>query len=318
MGDRRLRPGGENTVKISVALFCLVVVSLSAAADVGEPLHFLDGEWSGPGKLSGTETTVTQSWQSALNGTFTNLQHTIWIEAENGRVMAFQGTGYYHQLPDKTLSGVWIGSDGNIHPLLAQVDENTLTVLWGNGQSESGKSVYRLLEDGSLRVVDSVENPDGSLREFASASLVREKPNEEGSTVARVTGIGGVFMLANNNAKELSDWYLTNLGMQREDFGGVVLQWQEDLANDNGLTVWHIAEKDSKWFSPSESRFMINYRVDNLDEMISQLKANGVEIFGGPESHENGKFAWIMDPEGNKVELWEPMLWDDANKAADP
>ena len=61
---------------------------------------------------------------------------------------------------------------------------------------------------------------------------------------------------------------------------------------------------------------MINYRVDNLDEMIAQLRAGGVEITSGPESHENGKFAWIMDPEGNKVELWEPMLWDEKNKGA--
>ena len=61
---------------------------------------------------------------------------------------------------------------------------------------------------------------------------------------------------------------------------------------------------------------MINYRVDNLDEMIAQLRGAGVEILQGPESHENGKFAWIMDPDGNKVELWEPMNWDEKNKSA--
>jgi predicted enzyme related to lactoylglutathione lyase len=61
---------------------------------------------------------------------------------------------------------------------------------------------------------------------------------------------------------------------------------------------------------------MINYRVDNLDEMLAQLRAAGVAVVSGPESHENGKFAWIMDPDGNKVELWEPMLWDDKNKGA--
>ena len=59
---------------------------------------------------------------------------------------------------------------------------------------------------------------------------------------------------------------------------------------------------------------MINYRVDNMDELLAQLKENGVEIVGGPDSAENGKFAWIMDPAGNKVELWEPMLWDEKNK----
>jgi len=73
--------------------------------------------------------------------------------------------------------------------------------------------------------------------------------------------------------------------------------------------------KRERWFSPSDSPFMINYRVDNLSEMIAQLSRGGVEVIGGPESHENGKFAWIMDPEGNKVELWEPMIWNEKNKS---
>ena len=102
--------------------------------------------------------------------------------------------------------------------------------------------------------------------------------------------------------------------MPLEDFGGAVLKWPDDNAEDKGLTVWHLAEKDSQWFSPSHSPFMVNYRVDNLDEMLEQLLEGDVEIVKGPEFHENGKFAWIMDPEGNKVELWEPMLWDDKNK----
>ncbi len=66
----------------------------------------------------------------------------------------------------------------------------------------------------------------------------------------------------------------------------------------------------------SESSFMINYRVDNLDAMRASLKQNGVEIVGGPESHGHGKFAWIMDPDGNKLELWEPMIFDEKNKSS--
>lgn len=80
------------------------------------------------------------------------------------------------------------------------------------------------------------------------------------------------------------------------------------------MTVWHIAESDSEWFSPSDSVFMINYRVDDLEALLGQLKTGGVDVVKGPEYHENGKFAWIMDPDGNKVELWEPMIWDDKNK----
>ena len=100
--------------------------------------------------------------------------------------------------------------------------------------------------------------------------------------------------------------------MRLEDFGGVVLKWPEDRAEDKGLTVWHIAAQDTQWF---DAPLMINYRVDDLVEMLAQLRAGGVEVIQGPQSHENGKFAWVLDPDGNKVELWEPKLWDEKNKA---
>ena len=117
--------------------------------------------------------------------------------------------------------------------------------------------------------------------------------------MAKVTGIGGVFFKSTGDHKKLAEWYSKNLGIQFEPW--------DDKAVDGGLTVWHVAEKNSQWFSPSTSSFMINYRIDNMDEMLAQLKQNGVEILKGPDTDFNGKFAWILDPDGNKVELWEPM-----------
>lgn len=134
--------------------------------------------------------------------------------------------------------------------------------------------------------------------------------------MAKITGIGGVFFKSNGDHAALAAWYRKHLGMRLEDFGGAILRWPDDKAEDQGLTVWHVAGKDSQWFSPSKSSFMINYRVDNLGELLAQLQAEGVAVIQGPESHENGKFAWIMDPDGNKVELWEPKAWDDKNKGA--
>lgn len=133
--------------------------------------------------------------------------------------------------------------------------------------------------------------------------------------MAKVTGIGGIFFKSAGKGSELSAWYEKNLGIALEPWGGAILKWSDDKAEDGGLTVWNAADNDTKWFSPSESSFMINYRVDNMDELLASLNENGVEIQKGPESGENGKFAWIMDPDGNKVELWEPMLWDEKNKA---
>ena len=131
--------------------------------------------------------------------------------------------------------------------------------------------------------------------------------------MAKITGIGGVFFKSRSDHKELAAWYHKHLGMPMESWGGTILRWPDDKAEDGGLTVCTTSANDSKWFSPSESSFMINYRVDNLDELLDELKQNGVEIVSGPESHENGKFAWIMDPDGNKVELWEPMIFDEKN-----
>jgi predicted enzyme related to lactoylglutathione lyase len=133
--------------------------------------------------------------------------------------------------------------------------------------------------------------------------------------MARITGIGGVFFKAKGDPMELAKWYEKHLGLKLEEgWGGSIIKWEEDTADDKGLTVWTTAKPDTKWFNPSESSFMINYRIDDMEGMIAQLTAAGIPIEKGPEKHENGQFAWIMDPDGNKVELWQPMAWDAKNK----
>ena len=124
--------------------------------------------------------------------------------------------------------------------------------------------------------------------------------------MAKVTGIGGVFIKSSKDKDVLNAWYRDNLGINFQDWGGAILEWSEDKQVDGGQTVWTTAAPDSKWFAPSESSFMINYRVDDLDGLLAKFKENGVEIVKGPDDDFNGKFAWVMDPDGNKVELWEP------------
>jgi len=138
---------------------------------------------------------------------------------------------------------------------------------------------------------------------------------EHGEAMARVTGIGGVFFKSTGDSAALAEWYRKHLGLQLESFGGAIFRWPDDKAEDRGVTVWSVAKATSKWFHPSNAQFMINYRVDDLDQLVQALRADGVEVVGGPESHENGKFAWILDPDGNKVELWQPMKWDEKNKS---
>jgi predicted enzyme related to lactoylglutathione lyase len=133
--------------------------------------------------------------------------------------------------------------------------------------------------------------------------------------LARVTGIGGIFFKIKGNSKELAAWYEKYLGMRLEPFGGAILRWPEDAGQDKGVTVWSVAASDSQWFSPSAAGFMINYRVDDLDGVIARFNEGGIALHQGPEGHENGRFAWVIDPDGNKVELWEPKAFDENNKS---
>ncbi len=102
-------------------------------------------------------------------------------------------------------------------------------------------------------------------------------------------------------------WYRDRLGIDADPYG-FMFRWKEDEAPERtGYTVWNPFAADTEYFGPSTQPFMFNYRVDDLTALIDALANEGVEIVGGIEEHENGKFAWILDPEGNKIELWEPI-----------
>lgn len=125
--------------------------------------------------------------------------------------------------------------------------------------------------------------------------------------MARVTGIGGVFFKA-HEPEALMEWYVDHLGIELEAWGGALFVWKndEDVQSSPGVTVWRAADAEGDWFEPSPSQFLINYRVDDLSELLTQLAEAGIEPIEGPLEETNGLFAWIMDPAQNKVELWEP------------
>jgi predicted enzyme related to lactoylglutathione lyase len=124
--------------------------------------------------------------------------------------------------------------------------------------------------------------------------------------MAKITGIGGVFLKAKSDSAKLAAWYQQHLGMKLEPWGGAALRWPDDHADDKGVTAWHVASPDSNWFSPSKSSFMINYRVADLAALLDALRKEGCHVLDKTDDSEYGKFGWVMDPEGNKVELWQP------------
>jgi len=122
----------------------------------------------------------------------------------------------------------------------------------------------------------------------------------------RVTGIGGIFFSAKDPAA-LRTWYKQHLGIDVQAWGGTAFTWTDAAGNPTtGTTVWSIGADDGKHFAPSESTFMINYRVDDLTTLLQALREEGCNVLEKTDDSEYGKFGWVMDPEGNKVELWQP------------
>jgi catechol 2,3-dioxygenase-like lactoylglutathione lyase family enzyme len=122
----------------------------------------------------------------------------------------------------------------------------------------------------------------------------------------RVTGIGGIFFKA-RDAESLRAWYREHLGLDVQDWGGVTFSWgQPRPGQAEGATVWTIFPDSSEYFRPSSANFMINYRVDDLAALLDTLRREGCTVDDRLEVSEFGKFGWVMDPEGNRIELWEP------------
>ena len=121
----------------------------------------------------------------------------------------------------------------------------------------------------------------------------------------RVTGIGGIFFKANDPAT-LRAWYKTHLGIDVQAWGGAAFRWADDRNPQDGITTWMVSASSGDDFAPSTAPFMVNYRVASLHPLLEALRAEGCTVLERTDESAFGKFGWVIDPEGNKVELWEP------------
>lgn len=128
--------------------------------------------------------------------------------------------------------------------------------------------------------------------------------------MARVTGIGGVFLRA-RDPKALAAWYQEHLGVTLSDGGGANFLWTDEVPRGTGMTAWSVFPADTDYFGPvtqsGPQAVMVNYRVDDMDGLLEKMAASGVAIDPHREDGEYGRFAWAVDPEGNRMELWQPV-----------
>lgn len=137
---------------------------------------------------------------------------------------------------------------------------------------------------------------------FALKSILIPEPTNE---TKRVTGIGGVFFKC-KDPKKLREWYKRHLGLKTNDYG-CVFEWRQGAdSSKKGFTQWSPFKETTTYFAPSTKDFMVNYRVQNLETLVAELKKEGVQVLDTIETFDYGKFAHILDLEGNKIELWQP------------
>ncbi|WP_343673175.1 VOC family protein [Chitinophaga sp.] len=136
-------------------------------------------------------------------------------------------------------------------------------------------------------------------------NTISERQNKTPANMKKVTGIGGIFFKC-KDPKKMTEWYQKNLGLNTNPYGAT-FEWYEGAdSTKKGQTQWTPFPESTKYFEPSTKDFMINYRVENLEALVEELKKNGVTIVDTIESYDYGKFIHILDAEGNKVQLWEP------------
>jgi len=153
---------------------------------------------------------------------------------------------------------------------------------------------YESHEKLAQTIVDKIKQQYGLFIPHKSA------PNKEAS----VMGIGGIFFKS-KDPKALKSWYATHLGIPVDDYGWSF--WWKDAQGNDAMTQWAPFEASTRYFEPSDKEFMLNFRVHHLKPLLTELAAQGVTIIGNPETYDYGTFAWILDPEGHKIELWEPI-----------
>jgi predicted enzyme related to lactoylglutathione lyase len=156
-------------------------------------------------------------------------------------------------------------------------------------------------------LLTSCNSKTGKTNDMADKKQQIDKPTSQIDNTPKVTGVGGIFFYS-DNPKETQEWYAENLGIETNEWGSSSFDSRNvDRPDEINSLQWKAFKKGDEHFSPSKKEFMINYQVQNIEGLVSKLKENGVTVLDSIETFDYGKFVHILDKEGNKIELWEPV-----------
>lgn len=301
----------KNVLRMLVLALAFPLTASSQEKGWQDPLlEHLAGDWVMTGTIAGAEVVHDISADWILDHYYLQLHERSREMTEDGRheyeAVVLIGwdpdPGRYACLWLDTTGGGGLDVDAQVMGR-AQREGDSLPFVF---ELPDGSAIYNtfeyLADSDTWRWAIDVEQ-DGERSEFARVELTRKGEADDG----RVTGLGGLFFRSRDPAATV-DWYRVHLGIDAAEWGGFAFQWREKADPEEvGYTVWAAFPTDTEYFAPSGESFMINFRVADIEALIESLRAEGVEIAGDIEDHPNGKFAWILDPEGRKIELWEPV-----------
>ena len=274
----------------------VMMIQLAAAQPSLQKLQWLPGSW----RTESAKSVTIESWQWVHPGLLTG--QAVRVKKDSGDTLFAES--------------LMIADMGGEVFYLAKVPENpfpvsfklkTVTdssIVFENPLHNFPQRVLYQRKNGQITAV--VSKIDGSSPITFDYQRVEQSSQKGAEQMKKVTGIGGIFFKC-ESPKALKEWYRDHLGFKVDEYGAMFEFRKADNPSEKGYLQWSPFSKDTKYFEPSKKDFMINYRVENLEALVEELRNAGVVICDEIATYDYGKFVHIMDPEGNKLELWEPI-----------
>ena len=289
---------------------------LAAQNNPFQRLNFVLGSWTGTGSGFGNaKSAVESSFKPALNGSFIEVTNESYFEPtqRNPKGEHHIDKGFIsYDKARKTIVFRQFHVEGFINQyILVDSLSNDSTLVFESETIENfvegGKARWTIKKTAheSIETTFDLAMPNKPFACYGTNNLTKTSYSVSAGE-PKATGIGGIFFFSNNPA-QTKEWYAKNLGLEVNEWGSSFEFRNANRPQEINYLQWSPFKTGSKYFAPSKKEFMINYRVQNIEALITKLKQNGVTIVDSLEVYDYGKFIHIMDAEGNKIELWEPI-----------